>query len=126
VKVFLATYRCRANQYDTEAVRAMLLAAGHQVVPTAGEAHAAVFNSCAVTVAAEADLRAGVRRSARSGDPAGGSADVAVVGEGVRGEGLTEDNRAVTLSDPGLPRRSRLRATLELTGGELLARVRAG
>jgi hypothetical protein len=48
---------------------------------------------------------------------------VVVIGDGARREGLTEDNLAVALSDPGLPRRSRVPATLELTGGELLARV---
>jgi hypothetical protein len=32
MKVWLRTFGCRANQADTEAVRGMLLAAGHTVV----------------------------------------------------------------------------------------------
>jgi threonylcarbamoyladenosine tRNA methylthiotransferase MtaB len=65
VKVYLRTFGCRANQYDTEAVRAMLEEAGHEVAASAADADVAVFNSCAVTSQAEADLRQAVRRSAR-------------------------------------------------------------
>ncbi|HWJ21075.1 MAG TPA: MiaB/RimO family radical SAM methylthiotransferase, partial [Gemmatimonadaceae bacterium] len=53
------------NQYDTEAVRAMVGRAGAEVVASAAEADVAVFNSCAVTADAEADLRQAVRRAAR-------------------------------------------------------------
>jgi threonylcarbamoyladenosine tRNA methylthiotransferase MtaB len=66
VKVYLRTFGCRANQYDTEAVRAMIESAGGEIVSTPDAADAAVFNSCAVTAAAEADLRQSVRRAARS------------------------------------------------------------
>jgi threonylcarbamoyladenosine tRNA methylthiotransferase MtaB len=65
MKVFLRTFGCRANQYDSEAVRDMLERSGHEVVADAREADAAVFNSCAVTAQAEADLRKAVRRAAR-------------------------------------------------------------
>jgi threonylcarbamoyladenosine tRNA methylthiotransferase MtaB len=65
VRVFLKTFGCRANQYDSEAVRAMVEASGSEIVSTPDEADAAVFNSCAVTAAAEADLRQSVRRAAR-------------------------------------------------------------
>jgi threonylcarbamoyladenosine tRNA methylthiotransferase MtaB len=65
VRVFLRTFGCRANHYDTEAVRGMLDAAGHTVVASPHEADVAVFNSCAVTVEAEAELRKVVRRAAR-------------------------------------------------------------
>jgi threonylcarbamoyladenosine tRNA methylthiotransferase MtaB len=63
--VYLRTFGCRANQYDTEAVRAMIEAAGGEIVSTPDAADAAVFNSCSVTAAAEADLRQSVRRAAR-------------------------------------------------------------
>jgi threonylcarbamoyladenosine tRNA methylthiotransferase MtaB len=66
MKVWLRTFGCRANQADSEAVRGMLLAAGHTVVGAPDDADVAVFNSCAVTARAEADLRAGVRRAART------------------------------------------------------------
>jgi threonylcarbamoyladenosine tRNA methylthiotransferase MtaB len=61
MKAYLRTFGCRANQYDTEAVRAMIEAAGGTVVDSAEEADVALFNSCSVTAAAEADLRQAVR-----------------------------------------------------------------
>jgi threonylcarbamoyladenosine tRNA methylthiotransferase MtaB len=66
VKVYLRTFGCRANHYDSEAVREMVLAAGGEIVERAEDADAAVFNSCAVTAEAEADLRQAVRRAART------------------------------------------------------------
>lgn len=65
MKVYLRTYGCRANQYDTEAVRAMVLASGAELADNAADADYAVFNSCTVTSAAEADLRADVRAASR-------------------------------------------------------------
>jgi threonylcarbamoyladenosine tRNA methylthiotransferase MtaB len=65
MKAYLRTFGCRANQYDTEAVRAMIEAAGGVIVATPEEADVALFNSCAVTAAAEADLRQEVRRASR-------------------------------------------------------------
>ncbi|MDQ6827497.1 MAG: MiaB/RimO family radical SAM methylthiotransferase [Gemmatimonadota bacterium] len=65
MKVYLATFGCRANHYDSESVRAMLGAAGHEVVATPELADTAVFNSCAVTADAVADLRQHLRRAAR-------------------------------------------------------------
>src|ERR1700744_2745241 len=49
VKVYLHTFGCRANHYDTEAVRAMVAGAGHDVVDAVADADVAVFNSSAVT-----------------------------------------------------------------------------
>ena len=65
MKVFLRTFGCRANHYDTEAVRAMIEAEGHDIVASPADAEVAVFNSCAVTSEAEAELRKVVRRVAR-------------------------------------------------------------
>ena len=65
MKVYLRTFGCRANQYDSEQVRSLLVADGHEVCDTLDDADAAVFNSCAVTADAEADLRQSVRRAAR-------------------------------------------------------------
>jgi threonylcarbamoyladenosine tRNA methylthiotransferase MtaB len=64
MRVYLRTFGCRANQYDTEAARAMILRAGGTIAGTPDEADVAVFNSCAVTSEAEADLRQAVRRDA--------------------------------------------------------------
>jgi threonylcarbamoyladenosine tRNA methylthiotransferase MtaB len=65
MRVLLQTFGCRANAYDSEAVRAMVERAGHEIVDDATSADVAVFNSCAVTAAAEVDLRKAVRRAAR-------------------------------------------------------------
>jgi threonylcarbamoyladenosine tRNA methylthiotransferase MtaB len=66
MKVYIGTFGCRANQYDSEAARAMLEESGAEIVTAPDEADAALFNSCAVTSRAEADLRAGIRRAARA------------------------------------------------------------
>ena len=65
MKVYLRTFGCRANHYDSEAVRELVERAGHAMVDCAADADAAVFNSCTVTADAEADLRQAVRRAAR-------------------------------------------------------------
>ncbi|MBI2795644.1 MAG: MiaB/RimO family radical SAM methylthiotransferase [Gemmatimonadetes bacterium] len=65
MRVWLRTYGCRANQADTEQLRGALVARGATLVSEARDADVAVFNSCAVTAEAEADLRQGVRRAAR-------------------------------------------------------------
>lgn len=65
MKFLLRTHGCRANQYDSEAVRAMLLSAGAREVSAAEDADVAIFNSCTVTAAAEVELRKGIRRIAR-------------------------------------------------------------
>ena len=66
MRVFLQTFGCRANHYDSETARTMIERAGHAVVGDAADADVAVFNSCAVTAEAEADLRRAVRRAART------------------------------------------------------------
>jgi threonylcarbamoyladenosine tRNA methylthiotransferase MtaB len=65
MNVYLRTFGCRANQYDTEAVRALVESSGHTIVDAIDAADAAVFNSCAVTSSAEAELRKVVRKAAR-------------------------------------------------------------
>jgi threonylcarbamoyladenosine tRNA methylthiotransferase MtaB len=65
VKVYLRTFGCRANHYDTEAVRALVSSAGHEIVTRATDADVAVYNGCAVTADAEAELRKVVRQSAK-------------------------------------------------------------
>ena len=65
MKVYLRTFGCRANHYDSEVVRAMLETSGHAIVSSPAEADVAVFNSCAVTSDAEAELRKVVRHASR-------------------------------------------------------------
>ncbi|MFI5230373.1 MAG: MiaB/RimO family radical SAM methylthiotransferase [Gemmatimonadales bacterium] len=65
MKVYLRTFGCRANHYDTEAVRELIERGGHSITESVADADAALFNSCTVTADAEADLRQAVRRAAR-------------------------------------------------------------
>ncbi|HEX7981178.1 MAG TPA: MiaB/RimO family radical SAM methylthiotransferase [Gemmatimonadaceae bacterium] len=65
MKLYLRTFGCRANQYDSETVRAMVEAQGGEIVGAVEDADVAVFNSCAVTADAVADLRQQVRGAAR-------------------------------------------------------------
>ena len=65
MKVYLKTFGCRANQYDSETVRAMVERSGGAIVAQPEDADIAVFNSCAVTAEAEVDLRKSIRRAAR-------------------------------------------------------------
>jgi threonylcarbamoyladenosine tRNA methylthiotransferase MtaB len=66
VKVYLRTFGCRANQYDSEAVRELLAGSGAEFLDSPQGADVAIFNSCAVTAPAVADLRQAVRRAARA------------------------------------------------------------
>lgn len=65
MKAWLRTLGCRANQADSEQLRAALRRRGVAIVDRAADADVAIFNSCAVTADAEADLRQGVRRASR-------------------------------------------------------------
>jgi threonylcarbamoyladenosine tRNA methylthiotransferase MtaB len=65
VNVFLHTFGCKANQYDTEVVRQRLEDAGCVVVDAPEAADAAVVNSCTVTHVGEGKMRGLVRRLAR-------------------------------------------------------------
>lgn len=65
MKVYLKTFGCRANQYDSEQVRMLVESGGGSIVEDVAEADAAVFNSCAVTSEAEVELRKGIRGAAR-------------------------------------------------------------
>jgi len=64
-RVYLHTFGCKANQYDTEVVRQAVEDAGGRVVDDPRVADAAVVNSCTVTHVGEAKLRGLVRRLAR-------------------------------------------------------------
>jgi threonylcarbamoyladenosine tRNA methylthiotransferase MtaB len=68
LRILLSTFGCRANHYDTEAVKALAERAGHEIVEDARDADLAIFNSCAVTAEAERDVRKAVRRAASQND----------------------------------------------------------
>ncbi len=79
MKAYLRTFGCRANQYDTEAVRAIVLAAGGECVDDPTVADVIVMNSCAVTAEAEADLRQSLRRAANDATAIGRAPTPAIV-----------------------------------------------
>ena len=62
MKIYFHTFGCKANQYDTEAVRQALESAGALSVEHPGDADVAVINSCTVTHTGEAKMRSFVRR----------------------------------------------------------------
>ena len=66
MKVYLRTFGCRANQYDSEQVRALIERSGGTIVEDPAQADTAVFNSCAVTSEAEVELRKSIRGAART------------------------------------------------------------
>ncbi len=47
-KVFIQTWGCQMNEYDTELVRSILVKAGYVFVPTEDEADIVLLNTCAV------------------------------------------------------------------------------
>ena len=66
---------------------------------------------------------AGAEKSARYRQHrVGGAADVVVIGSGAERQGLTEDFLTVRLTEPSLPRGTRLATRLELRGDALCAR----
>ncbi len=64
-RVYLHTFGCKANQYDTEVIRQALETAGATPVDTPALADSAVVNSCAVTHVSVAKMRGLVRRIGR-------------------------------------------------------------
>ncbi|HEV2671531.1 MAG TPA: MiaB/RimO family radical SAM methylthiotransferase [Gemmatimonadales bacterium] len=67
MRVYLHTFGCRANQYDTDVVRQKFSDAGAVIVDDPGLADLAVINSCTVTHESEVKLRRLVRHVAKSG-----------------------------------------------------------
>jgi len=78
MNVFLHTFGCRANQYDTELVRQAFADRGAAVVDDPAAADVAVVNSCTVTEESETKLRRFVRRLARR--PGGRPIETVVMG----------------------------------------------
>jgi threonylcarbamoyladenosine tRNA methylthiotransferase MtaB len=65
VKLFLHTFGCKANQYDTELLRTRMESGGGVSVQDPVEADLCVVNSCSVTAAADRECRQFVRRLIR-------------------------------------------------------------
>jgi threonylcarbamoyladenosine tRNA methylthiotransferase MtaB len=67
MKIYLDSIGCRLNQSEIENYARQFRAAGHTLVPTAGEADLAVINTCTVTNAADSDSRGKIRQAVRAG-----------------------------------------------------------
>jgi len=61
----ITTFGCKVNQYDGQAVREALAAAGCDEAPLAGRPDFAIVNTCTVTAAADGKARRFIRRIAR-------------------------------------------------------------
>lgn len=53
MRIYIETYGCQMNEYDSKMVRAMLAASGHTFVDGPGDADAVIVNTCAVRERAE-------------------------------------------------------------------------
>ena len=62
MRVYLHTFGCKANQYDTERIRQELEVRGKVAVESADRADLCVVNTCTVTNQADAEARRYVRR----------------------------------------------------------------
>jgi threonylcarbamoyladenosine tRNA methylthiotransferase MtaB len=67
MKIYLDSIGCRLNQSEIEIYARQFRAAGHKLVPTAGEADLTVINTCTVTNAADSDSRGKIRQVVRAG-----------------------------------------------------------
>lgn len=124
MNVYLETFGCRANQADSEAVRSLVLSAGHEVVDSPSDADVAVFNSCTVTAAADADVRQAVRRAPTARKVVMGCLPSSRSIPGVTDmiEGADLDAVAVALGIPS----SAKRETKRQTGTRALLRIQDG
>lgn len=66
VNIFFQTFGCKANQYDTELLRARLESGGGVATDDYRQADLCVVNSCSVTAKAEQECRQFVRRLLRA------------------------------------------------------------
>jgi len=62
MKVFIQTFGCRTNYYDSEYLSSALLRKGYKIVENPEEADLVIVNSCSVTHKAERESRRAVRR----------------------------------------------------------------
>ncbi len=66
MKYLLQTFGCKSNQYESQAIRESLNAAGHEEAATADEAGLLIVNTCGVTGRAGASCRNAIRKMVRA------------------------------------------------------------
>jgi threonylcarbamoyladenosine tRNA methylthiotransferase MtaB len=109
-------------------VRTLVTDSGHEMVSSADDADVAIFNSCAVTSEAEADLRQEVRRVGRRNSAVrsvvmgcaaaldrGGIRSLPTVEHVVPGADLDELVRVLSLESPAAAMRTRAQSTVRAT-----------
>lgn len=113
MKVYLNAIGCRLNQSEVDTLARQLLAAGHEIVTSPGDADKVIVNTCMVTREAASDSRSLTRRYHR-GNP---SAELILTGcyatvapeelEQIKGVGRIVPNkdkdRLIHLLDPTIP-----------------------
>lgn len=114
--VWLFTFGCKANQYDTERLRQELESRGATVVTDPGLADTAVLNTCTVTAQADREARRLIRKLARrhpglrivvAGCSAAVGADVYEAMPEVAG--VVPGQAATTVADQAVPASATLR-----------------
>ena len=70
-KVYIETYGCQMNEYDTEMVRSVLVQDGYQIVEKEHDADVVMLNTCSVRDNATRKVynRIHTLRHSRNGDP---------------------------------------------------------
>jgi len=123
VNVYLETFGCRANQADAEAVRSLVLSAGHELVNSPTDADVAVINSCTVTAQADADVRHAIRRASTPRTILMGCLPAAIpqgVSDVVKGANIEAVAMALGIAS------SAKRETIKQTGTRALLRIQDG
>ncbi|OGX36330.1 MAG: tRNA (N6-isopentenyl adenosine(37)-C2)-methylthiotransferase MiaB [Omnitrophica WOR_2 bacterium RIFCSPHIGHO2_02_FULL_50_17] len=73
-KIFLETYGCQMNSYDSELVCSILAKANYALVPTEDEADVVLLNTCAIREHAHQKVYNRIHEIKRGHNPAGGGA----------------------------------------------------
>ena len=123
MNVYLETFGCRANQADAEAVRSLVLSAGHELVNSPTDADVAVINSCTVTAQADADVRHAIRRASTPRTILMGCLPAAIpqgVSDVVKGANIEAVAMALGIAS------SAKRETIKQTGTRALLRIQDG
>ena len=63
MRIALYTLGCKVNQYESQAMEALLLARGHHLVPFTDQADVYLINSCTVTATSDKKSRQAVRQA---------------------------------------------------------------
>ena len=66
MRISIYTLGCKVNQYETQAMEAILLERGHTLAEPDGPADACIINTCTVTAVSDKKSRQAIRRARRT------------------------------------------------------------